>query len=213
MLYRLAYALFWSILRPALALLGGFRVIGVENIPSEGPVLLAPNHASYSDPPIIGLATPRAVWFMTKAHLFEHRALAAVMRVFHAFPVNVEGVDREALRFSEDLLKRGEVLCVFPEGQVSDDGRLQPLKPGLALLALRAGAPIVPVGMWRTHEFLPPNRALPGFARGGVVVRFGEPLSLADMPEGLRRQERVEWVTGRVDQALRELLPLEQQPQ
>lgn len=210
--YRLAYAFAWLTLRPLLALLGGIRVTGLENVPRQGGVILAPNHASYSDPPILGLSSPRPVWFMTKAHLFRIPLLGPLMRLYQAFPVAVDGVDREAIRTSEKLLERGVVLCVFPEGAVSNDGRLQPLKPGPALLALRTGAPLVPVGLARTQRLLPPTRWLPGFVRGGVEVRFGPPLNVDDLPEGLKRDEQLAVVTERLERALIPLLPPDQQP-
>lgn len=212
MLYHLAYMAAWLILRPALALLGGLRVEGTKNIPASGAVILAPNHASYADPPIIGLVSPRVPWFMTKANLFEMRLLAPLMRLFHAFPVAVSGVDRQALRRSEELLGQGQMLCIFPEGGVSDDGRLQPLKPGLALLALRTGTPIVPVALIRTHEFLSPTRSLPRFARGGVCVRIGRPITCEGLPDGAQRSEQVSWLMAEVETALCRLLPPEQQP-
>lgn len=212
MLYRIAYALFWLILRPALALCGGFRVEGELGLPSDGGLLLAPNHASYSDPPIIGLSSTRPVWFMTKAHLFRIPVVGDIMRVFNAFPVEPEGVDRKAIRFSENLLTDGQVLCIFPEGSVSEDGRLQPLKQGVALLALRTGVPVVPVALVRTHRFLSPTRYFPGYATGGVVVRFGTAFSVSDAPDGLSRQQTMDWVTERLAREIRDLLPVEQQP-
>jgi 1-acyl-sn-glycerol-3-phosphate acyltransferase len=210
--YCLVYAIVWPILRAALALLGGARVIGAECVPRQGPVLLAPNHASYSDPPIIGWATPRILWFMTKAHLFKTPLLAPLMRAFHAFPVDVDGVDREALRFSEELVRAGRVLCIFPEGGVSDDGRLQALKPGIGLIALRTGAPIVPVALVRTNLFVPPGRSLPCFARGGVEVRFGEPLNLSGLPTNTSRHAQADWIVQRLREAMVALLPPEQRP-
>jgi 1-acyl-sn-glycerol-3-phosphate acyltransferase len=210
-IYRLAYGLAWLILRTALALWGGLRVDGLEHVPRRGGILLAPNHASYSDPPIVALACPRIVWFMTRADLFRIPLLAAVMRVFHAFPVQTGGVDRVALRRSDQLLRAGEALCVFPEGGVSEDGRLQPLKPGVSLLAVRAGVPIVPVGLARTHQFLPPARRWPGFARGGVEVRFGPPILPDHLPAGMGRNDRLGRLTELVQEAISELIPAEQQ--
>ena len=212
LLYCLAYVVVWPVLRIAIALRGGATVTGAELVPRHGPVLLAPNHASYSDPPILGWATPRILWFMTKAHLFKSSLLGWAMRIFHAFPVEVEGVDREALRFSEQLMRAGRVLCIFPEGGVSDDGRLQPLKPGIGLIALRTGAPIVPVALVRTHRFLPANRSLPGFVRGGVEVHFGEPLNLSALPVDITRHAQAAWIVERLRDALLAMLPPEQQP-
>jgi len=210
--YCLGYCLFWLILRPALAMLGGARVFGAECVPRSGPVLLAPNHASYADPPIVGWAAPRILWFMTKAHLFESPILASLMRIFHAFPVDVDGVDREALRFSERLLRAGRALCIFPEGGVSPEGRLQALKPGIAVIALRTGAPIVPVALVRTHRLLSPILRRPGFARGGVEVHFGEPLNLEALPTSISRHQQAEWIMARLREALVAMLPAEQRP-
>jgi 1-acyl-sn-glycerol-3-phosphate acyltransferase len=210
--YRLAYGAAWVVLRPALGLLGGVRILGRENVPRCGPVLLAANHTSFADPPLMGLACPRPLWFMARANLFRLPLLAPVMRLFHAFPVRVNGVDREAIRFSEQLLHRHQALCIFPEGGVSDDGRLQPLKSGLALLALRTGVPIVPVGIARAHRFLPPNRTLPGFAPGGVEIRIGPAIDLGTFLPDVDRPGRLDELNRRIFQAIAGLLPDDQQP-
>jgi 1-acyl-sn-glycerol-3-phosphate acyltransferase len=212
-LYHLFYAFFWLILRPVLALLGGIRIDGVEQVPREGGLILTPNHGSYADPLILGMACPRVIWWMTKKHLFKIPLLGPIMRIFHAFPVDVEHFDREALRFSEELVRKGEVLCIFPEGGVSDDGRLLPLKPGLGLIALRTGAPVLPVALVRTHRFFPPTGWLPRFVPGGVEVRFGAPIPLEQVPTDISRREQSEWITARVRDALLTLLPEEHHPE
>jgi 1-acyl-sn-glycerol-3-phosphate acyltransferase len=187
-------------------------VTGADLVPRTGGLILAPNHNSYADPPLVGYASPRVVWFMAKAHLFRNRLLALGMRAFHAYPVDVDGVDREALRFTERLLRDGEVVCIFPEGSVSDDGRLMPLKPGLALLSLRAGVPIVPMALIRTNRLLPPDAKFVRFAEGGIRIEFGEPIHPASIPSGLERRAAIDWLTARLDDALRALLAAEHQP-
>lgn len=211
-LYQLAYGLFWVLLRPALALLGGLRVEGAQHVPRAGGVILAPNHASYSDPPIMGLACPRVLWFMTKAPLFDHPLLGTIMRLFHAYPVEVERVDREAIRFTEQLLEKGEAVCIFPEGGVSGDGRLMALKSGLALIALRTGVPVVPVALVGTNGFLRPGSQCLGRAPGGVHVIFGPPLALDGLPREGGRQEQLEWLTRSLREAIAALLPEEHLP-
>jgi 1-acyl-sn-glycerol-3-phosphate acyltransferase len=116
----------WLLTRVVNAL-GGVRVEGRERLPQSGAVILAANHVSYLDPPLMGLvAAPRPLWYMAKAPLFRVPVLGAVMRLFRSFPVRPDAADREALRKAGEILAAGEALLIFPEGGCSDDGELQP---------------------------------------------------------------------------------------
>lgn len=196
-----------------LTLLGGWRVEGREHVPRTGGVLIAANHTSYADPPVVGLAMPRRCFFFAKEPLFRIPVLRSLCRLYLAFPVKVEGaMDREALRHVENLLKGGEAVCIYPEGHVSRDGRLKPLAPGAAMIASRAGVPLVPAAVIGNSRAFPPPKTLPHFVRGGVTVRFGAPLDLGAMPPELGRREQLDWITAELERALLRLLPEEHHP-
>jgi 1-acyl-sn-glycerol-3-phosphate acyltransferase len=206
MLYRIVYWVARRIMAVVAAALGGLRVEGREHLLERGGVILAANHASYLDPLMVGLALPEPFWSMAKEPLFRIPVLSGIMRFFRAFPVRPDAADRGALRQAAEILEAGETLLIFPEGSCSRTGELLPFRPGLALIALRTGAPIVPTALIGTGRALPPDVYRPRRVPGGLVVRFGPPIDPTDLPPGLERKEQLEALTERVELAIRELL-------
>ncbi|HET6498143.1 MAG TPA: lysophospholipid acyltransferase family protein [Coriobacteriia bacterium] len=184
------------------ALLASFRtrVIGAENVPPTG-ALLAGNHVSYLDPVLLWCASPRRVHFIAKAELWESRLLGTALDHLLAFPVHRGAADRAALTHASALLASGELVGIFPEGtrHESEDGGLGEASEGVAYLALRAMAPVVPVGIAGTADALPPDARLPRCARVRIV--FGTPVSPASF-EGGDRRERIRQLTSAVMDAI-----------
>ena len=120
------------------------ELVGAGNVPQSGGCILASNHESIVDPFILGVATTREIRFMAKSELFENRALAAVMRVLGAFPVARGGGDHVAMSEAADLLRRGEVLGIFPQGTSKQLAR-RPWHRGAARLALVTGTRALPL--------------------------------------------------------------------
>ena len=149
----------------------GLRVSGAEHVPSSGPALIVSNYQSILDPPLIGGATRRRIYFLAKAELFRIPVFGWLIRALHARPVRREGSDPRALKTAARLLKEGKALLVFPEGTRSLDGRLGEGKPGVGMLAVTSGAPVVPAYVSGTLEALPKGSAWP--RRSQVSVRFG----------------------------------------
>ncbi|HEV2235358.1 MAG TPA: lysophospholipid acyltransferase family protein, partial [Ktedonobacterales bacterium] len=142
-----AWAYNWiarPIVRLLMPLLARLRVEGVANVPTSGAVILAPNHLNLMDIPAISVRVPRVSHYMAKDELFQVPLVGGIIRFFGAFPVRRGESDREALRQAGEVLAAGQMLVIFPEGHRSDDAALGPGLPGVALIALRAGAPIVP---------------------------------------------------------------------
>jgi 1-acyl-sn-glycerol-3-phosphate acyltransferase len=185
------------------------RVEGAAHVPRTGAVILAPNHLSAADWPAMGVASPRLPWFMAKEELFDVAVLGPLIRLCHAFPVKRDNADRGALRQTEALLRAGEAVVIFPEGQVSLDARFQPLKPGLAWIALRTGATVIPVGLNGTERLMPYGCNWPRLLRDPLIVRFGPPVSLDDLREPERAKPSraaLEAATGRIACAIRALI-------
>jgi len=176
MTYFLLYPLVFTLLRLLLRVLGRIHSSGEANVPASGGVLLCPNHTSDCDPPAIFVTTPRRAWFVGKSELFEIPVLGWLFAHFQGFPIKRDSADRAALRRIETLLKAGEPVVVFPEGRLSENGLLQRVQPGAALLALRTGAPIVPVGIRNTNCVVPYGDVWPRFSRDTVQVTYGKPI-------------------------------------
>jgi len=158
------------------------KVINRNNIP-DGGVIMAGNHISNWDPPFIAAAVPGAVHFMAKSSLFKTRFLSWFMHKLGAFPINRRStVNSGALNTAIDLVSRGEVVIIFPEGTRSKNGKLLPAKPGVGYIAHATEAPVVPFFMEGMDD---PLSAL--LYKSRFKVTFGQPVS----PEELEEQYRL----------------------
>ncbi len=133
-LFRSFFRLFWRC-----------TVKGSENIPGTGGVIIAPNHASYADPPLVGSSMKRPLYFMAKKELFDMPVLGFLIRRTNAFPVSRGRQDIGSVRFAEALLKDGRPLLIFPEGTRTRTGAFGKARPGVAMIACHARVPVVPV--------------------------------------------------------------------
>jgi len=173
--------MFYSVMRfiaRAVFFLLGLRIEGMDNIPFSGPVIIAPNHVSNWDPIAVGVALERPVYFMAKVSLFKNPVLNFIIRRLNAFPVNKEYADRQAIRHALQILGEGKVLGIFPQGirNRSGDAKAQ---SGMVLIALKSGAPIIPVACIGTGHNLPCGWFRP------LIVRAGSPICL-DQYKGQR---------------------------
>ncbi len=180
-----------------------FTVKGRGNVPRRGPLLIAANHLSYLDPPVIGTAIPRILHYMAKQELFRIPIFNGLIRFLNAFPVRRGYPDRRALRHTLELLRMGEAVLTFPEGTRSPDGKLQPPEHGTGLLALLSRAPVLPVAVVGTDKAMP--RGCPLLLPRKVEVRIGRPLTFPDLYGNLSR-EKIEEASWRIIAALARLL-------
>ncbi|MBV1818470.1 1-acyl-sn-glycerol-3-phosphate acyltransferase [Anaerosalibacter bizertensis] len=139
--YRLCYFIGNVVFR----IIFRFKVTGKHNIPKEGKVILCSNHISDLDPLILGLAIPRNIRFMAKKELFENKFLGGLVNALGAFPVDREAADLSAIRNSLNVLKNDEVLGIFPEGTRVTEENIENAKPGIALISIKAKAPVIPI--------------------------------------------------------------------
>jgi 1-acyl-sn-glycerol-3-phosphate acyltransferase len=134
-------------------LLVRLRVSGRQNVPKDGPMILVGNHLNWTDIPLIGLKVRRRTHFMAKAELFQKAPSKWLWIGLGAFPVRRGEPDRQAIKQAEEVLKAGQVLVIFPEGTRSKTHMMKEGLPGAALIALRSGAPVVPVGIYGSEQF------------------------------------------------------------
>jgi 1-acyl-sn-glycerol-3-phosphate acyltransferase len=154
-----------------------FETHGCEHIPASGSAIIASNHASYLDPPFIGMAATRPIFYFAKAELFQS-FFGAVLRYVNAVPVNRDQLDLKTLKTILDILNRGDVIVMFPEGTRSATGELQPAKPGVGMIAYHARVPVIPAYISGSHEVLPKNAK--GLHLKKCTVRFGPALDLQE---------------------------------
>lgn len=190
---RLVVGLLW----PLMFILGPIKVVGRYRMPKTGPLLILSNHLADVDPAVIWYAGTRPIHFMAKSELFDMAVLGKVIRFFKAFPVKRGEPDRQAIKHAVRLLRAGECVAVFPEGQLSEDGRLQPLLPGVGLIAKMAGVPILCCGLKGTDRIMPYGKFIPRPAWGGVSVEWGE---VRDFPKGVEVEEIMAWVQSELRQ-------------
>ena len=173
-------------LMPATTLLFAARSSGAENVPREGPLVVASNHVSYLDPPLLGTWFPRVIHFMAKQELFDVPVLGPLIRMVHAFPVQREAGDLGAIRHALRILKKGEVVGIFPEGRRNIDGEAQ-ARSGAVLLAATAHCPVVPVALVGT------NLAAKRLRASRVVVRIGKPMTFQGSARKPTKLELTAW--------------------
>ena len=173
-------------LRPVTALLFAVQVSGAERVPATGPLVVAANHRSYLDPPLLGAWFPRTVHFMAKRELFSMPVLSWAIRNVHAFPVERDSADLGSIRRALRILKDGGVVGIFPEGtrNIAGDAKA---RGGAVLLAALAQCPIVPVALVGTQ------RAASRLRASKVEVRIGEPVMLQGSQRKPTKAELERW--------------------
>ena len=200
-----------AILGPVLAVLWQPRAEGVENVPRRGPAIMVSNHLSFSDHFFGPLPLPRKITFLAKAEYFTGTGVKGLLsRAFFTgvgqIPIDRSGgkASEAALRTGLRVLKRGDLLGIYPEGTRSPDGKLYRGRTGVARLALEAKAPVVPMAMINLEKIMPPGRTVPKL---GVrpKVKFGKPLDFSRY-HGMEKDPRVlRAVTDEIMYALMEL--------
>lgn len=174
-----SYFIGWTLFRLIYATYFRWRVYNPENVPLTGPVILASNHASFIDPPLVGAGLHRPVNYLARESLFRFPILGAILRSWCAVPVDRDGGGAAGLRAILDRLLDGGAILLFPEGTRSKDGNLQPARSGIGLTVIKSDAPVVPVRVFGTfaafnrhHKFPRPHR---------IAVKYGRPIDFASL--------------------------------
>jgi 1-acyl-sn-glycerol-3-phosphate acyltransferase len=155
------YESFFWVSGPAMTLGFSLRTEGMRHIPKSGPALLIANHQSYLDPDLVGIAARRHLCFLARKTLFQNKVFAWLIRTLEAIPIDQEGIGIDGIRDILEQLQAGRAVLVFPEGERTHDGQLQPLRPGVSLLIKKAQAPVVPVGIAGAYDAWPRWRPFP----------------------------------------------------
>ena len=162
------------------------RIIGSENIPEEGGVIIAANHLSYLDIPLLGYSINktrrRHADFMAKKELFAIPVIGFLFQKLSSFPIDREKVDRAGLREAVKRLRSGRMVAIYPEGTRSRDGRLHAGKLGVGMIVRMSGKKVVPAAIQGTDKALPPGRWLA--KPTPVTIKFGRPLDFCDIGKG-----------------------------
>lgn len=206
---RVAYAMTKWLLFAWAKLMFRLSFEGQENIPRTGALLIACNHVSHLDPPLVGLGVPRHIFHIAKKELTRVPLVGWTMRALHTILID-RSRGQDALRETVEYLEKEAVVIIFPEGTRSPTGRLQRGHSGAAVLALKSGTPVLPAAIIGSHRCFPKHSRW--IRPGKVKVRFGEPMQFERHPEARIPRELLERTTRQIMQAIAALLPPEMQP-
>ncbi len=196
------YAFVHSISIPLLKVLFRLEVKGRENIPKRGGVILAAHHESFLDPVVASISSPRQVYFLAREELFEIKFFSGFIRRLNAMPISRERMQVSIVKKSLEILRKGGVLLLFPEGTRSPVGTIAEGKRGVGLIASHANAPVIPVFIKGSGQALPRNRKW--ITSHKVWVTFGKPL----YPEISRDKTKKEYYQQFSDRVMEEIRKL-----
>jgi len=183
-------------------------VVGGENVPRTGPLILASNHVSYLDPIFLGVSLPRKANYMAKEEIFRNPLISWFLGKLQAYPVSRDRVNSSSIRRTLDLLKKGRVLLLFPEGTRGDGKGLQKAKPGIAIIGQKSGAPMIPAFLQGPEKVLP--RGSGRIRLHKVTVHIGTPVIIEPFsrPWESKRQDHaslVDQVMARIEAMKRDV--------
>jgi 1-acyl-sn-glycerol-3-phosphate acyltransferase len=171
---NLVYFAGWVSFRLLFFLYFRWRVFNPERVPLQGPAILACNHASFLDPPLVGAGVHRAIHYLARENLFRFPVLGWILRNWQVVPVDREGGGAKGLKAILDQLLAGGIIILFPEGTRTRDGNLQPARPGIGLTVIKSTAPVVPVRVFGTFQAYGRHMRVPHPHQ--VSVKYGRPM-------------------------------------
>src|ERR1700722_16860373 len=173
------YFVGWSGYRFLFKFYFRWRVYHNDRVPLQGPVILAANHASFLDPPLVGSGLKRDINYLARKSLFRYPVLGWVLRTVNAVPVDRDGGGAAGLKAIMDRLHDGGAIILFPEGTRTSDGKFQPARSGVGLTVIKSDAPVVPVRVFGTYEAWGRHVKFP--RPHGVRVKYGQPMNFEQL--------------------------------
>lgn len=180
-----SYFIGWSFFRLVYGTYFRWRVNNPENVPAQGPVILAANHMSFLDPPLVASGIDRLVSILARESLFRYPGVGWLLRSWNAVPVDRDGGGAKGLRAIMGRLEEGGAILLFPEGTRSEDGKLGPARAGIGLTVIKSDAPVVPVRVFGTREAYGRHVKFPRPHQ--IVVTYGRPIDFS----ALRAEARI----------------------
>ncbi|HTY87801.1 MAG TPA: lysophospholipid acyltransferase family protein [Candidatus Acidoferrum sp.] len=171
---NLSYRIGWLGFRALYRFYFGWQVFNAERVPETGGVILASNHASFLDPPLVGSGLHRGINYLARESLFRFPGMGALLRSWQSVPVDRDGGGAAGLKAILDRLLDGGGIILFPEGTRTWDGKLQPARSGIGLVVIKSNAPVVPVRVFGTYEAYGRHIKIPRPRR--VAVKYGRPM-------------------------------------
>ncbi len=171
---NLSYRIGWNLFRAVYATYFRWRVFNPGRVPLTGGVILASNHASFLDPPLVGAGLPRDINYLARESLFRFPGIGALLRSWNSVPVDRDGGGAAGLREILNRLLAGGGIILFPEGTRTPDGKLQPARSGIGLTVIKSDVPVIPVRTFGTFEAFGRNHKFPRPHR--IAVKYGQPL-------------------------------------
>jgi len=178
------YLLGYSLSKALAKTFFNYRVIGAENMIEEGPCIIAANHCSFFDPPLVGVACKRAIHYLARKSLLEWPILGPIFPDLNVIPVDRKNADRSALMGAIRVVKNRGAVLIFPEGTRSPDGNLQAAQPGIGMIMAKTGAPVVPIRINGSFEAFPRGSTRPRCV--SVEALIGHPILCSQDNAGKR---------------------------
>ena len=172
-----SYRIGWTLFRTLYATYFRWRVCNPERVPRTGPVILASNHASILDPPLVGSGLKRDINYLARESLFRFPGIGWLLRSWQAVPVDRDGGGARGLKAILGRLLAGGAIILFPEGTRTRDGKLQPARSGIGLIVIKSDAPVIPVRVFGTFEAYGLHVKIPRPCR--LTVKYGKPMEFA----------------------------------
>src|SRR5579863_1497807 len=173
------YFIGWTFYRTVFATYFQWKVYNHERVPQKGAVILAANHESFLDPPLVGSGLKRDINYLARKSLFRVPGLGWILRTVNAVPVDRDGGGAAGLKAIMDRLHDGGAIILFPEGTRTRDGKFQPARSGIGLTVIKSEAPVVPVRVFGTYEAWGRHIKFP--RPHGVMVKYGKPMDFAQL--------------------------------
>jgi 1-acyl-sn-glycerol-3-phosphate acyltransferase len=196
----LVYNVFYNLAKLIAWCFFSLRVVHPERMIEQGPLLLAVNHSSYFDPPLVGICSRRAVYYLARKNLLEWPILGRLFPGMNVIPVEREGNDMSALRAVIKKVREGNGIVLFPEGTRSRDGNLQPARAGIGLIIAKTLAPVLPMRIFGAYDAFPKGSR--GFRLTQITVVIGKPLSFSPEEVAPGTRETYQRLSDRVMQAI-----------